>query len=123
MVGAGNAAGKSRRTVQEWKPAGYGWNAVQAVRLNAVAEPKAMSMPPADVVAAPPAAYKQTCLVCHGEEAIAQQRLNATQWEREIEKMQRWGAAVTPDNKSVLIDYLSKGFPVRPRRERPTRHH
>jgi mono/diheme cytochrome c family protein len=63
-----------------------------------------------------PAVFKQTCLGCHGVEGIEQQRLNRTQWEREVEKMQRWGARVTPDNKETLVDYLSKRYPYRPRK-------
>jgi len=102
---------------QEWNPSGYGHNVVPVVRLNATASPKPYAAPvtPEPAIEAP-AAYKQTCLGCHGEEAMKQQRLNRTQWEREVEKMQRWGARVTPENKETLVDYLSKRYPYRPRK-------
>jgi len=116
MVRARNAAGETQPFQQEWNPSGYGHNVVHAVRLNATATPKPPSAPGAETAIEAPAAYKQVCLGCHGEEAIAQQRLNRTQWEREIEKMQRWGARVTPENKETLVDYLSKRYPYRPRK-------
>ena len=86
------------------------------MRLNATATPKALSVRAAETAVEAPAAFKQTCLGCHGVEAIEQQRLNRTQWEREIEKMQRWGANVTPENKDLLVDYLANRYPYRPRK-------
>jgi sulfite oxidase len=115
MVRARNVAGENQPMAQEWNPSGYSHNVVQSVHLNATATPKPVSAPVAESVVEAPPAFKQTCLGCHGEEAIAQQRLNRTQWEREVEKMQRWGAPVTPENKDVLVDYLSKRYPYRPR--------
>ncbi|MFN0102796.1 MAG: sulfite oxidase [Bryobacteraceae bacterium] len=115
MARARNVAGENQPFEQEWNPSGYGHNVVQVVRLNATATPKAPSAPAAEPAVEAPAAFKQTCLGCHGEEAMAQQRLNRTQWEREVEKMQRWGAGVTPQNKDTLVDYLSKRYPSRPR--------
>lgn len=116
MVRARNVAGDNQPFAPEWNPSGYGHNVVHAVRLNATANPKPLAPAPA---AAPdpamPAAVKQTCLGCHGIEGIEQQRLNRTQWEREVEKMQRWGARVTPDNKQTIVDYLANKYPYRPR--------
>lgn len=115
MVRARNTASEAQPMVQEWNPSGYGYNVVHSVRLNATADPKAAAQPAPEAFPAPPPEYKQTCLACHGEEAIAQQRLSRTQWEREIEKMQRWGARVTPENKQTLTDYLFRRFPYRRR--------
>jgi DMSO/TMAO reductase YedYZ molybdopterin-dependent catalytic subunit len=117
MVRARNAAGENQPFAPEWNPSGYGHNVVHAVRLNATATPKAgaAGSGPAPAGEAP-AVFKQTCLGCHGVEGIEQQRLNRTQWEREVEKMQRWGARVTPENKEALVDYLANRYPYRPRR-------
>lgn len=116
MVRARNVAGENQPMAQEWNPSGYGHNVVQSMHLNATASPKPVSAPVTEPAVEAPSAFKETCLGCHGEEAMAQQRLNRTQWEREIEKMQRWGARVTPENKDVLVDYLSKRYPYRPRK-------
>jgi DMSO/TMAO reductase YedYZ molybdopterin-dependent catalytic subunit len=116
MVKARNTAGDNQPYAQEWNPSGYGHNVVHAVHLNATESPKAPSAPAPEAAGEAPAAFKRTCLGCHGEEAMAQQRLNRTQWEREIEKMQRWGAPVTPQNKDTLVEYLSKRYPYRPRK-------
>jgi hypothetical protein len=53
---------------------------------------------------------------CHGPSLIAQQRLDRDGWTREVEKMIRWGAQVTPTEKDALINYLTGLFnPSRPR--------
>jgi hypothetical protein len=33
-----------------------------------------------------------------------------------VEKMQRWGARVDASNKEVIVDFLSRRYPYRPRR-------
>src|SRR5262249_24747709 len=52
----------------------------------------------------------QACSSCHGGEPISQQRLSRTQWTAEVDKMIRWGAELTADQKTRLIDYLAKNF-------------
>lgn len=116
MVRARNAAGDAQPFTQEWNPSGYGHNVVHAVRLNATSAPKPPAPPAAPPAVEAPASFRQVCLGCHGEEAMAQQRLNRTQWEREVEKMQRWGARVTPENKDAIVDYLHKRYPYHPRK-------
>jgi DMSO/TMAO reductase YedYZ molybdopterin-dependent catalytic subunit len=116
MVRARNAAGDAQPFTQEWNPSGYGHNVVHAVRLNATSAPKPLAPPAAPPAVEAPAAFRQVCLGCHGEEAMAQQRLNRAQWEREVEKMQRWGARVTPENKDAIVDYLHKRYPYHPRK-------
>jgi sulfite oxidase len=117
LARARNLAGESQPYSQEWNPSGYGWNVIHSVRLHAVEAPAPAAPPAADTSDLPvPNVFKQTCLGCHGEEAISQQRLTRTQWEREVEKMQRWGARVDASNKEVIVDFLSRRYPYRPRR-------
>jgi len=52
----------------------------------------------------------QSCLNCHGGEPISQQRLTRNQWTAEVDKMIRWGAEVSADKKTRLVDYLAKNF-------------
>ncbi len=56
------------------------------------------------------AAYKRVCLTCHDADIIEQQRLTPTGWTRSVEKMMRWGAAVSDADKQPLVEYLASRF-------------
>jgi mono/diheme cytochrome c family protein len=56
------------------------------------------------------ALFQRSCLGCHGVDMVAQQRLGSAGWGREIDKMARWGAAVSGDEKDVLVEYLATQF-------------
>jgi cytochrome c5 len=46
------------------------------------------------------------CLTCHGADLIRQQRLTRAGWQREVDKMVRWGASMDERERGVAIDYL-----------------
>ena len=50
------------------------------------------------------------CLPCHSAEMLVQQRLTEKQWTAAVEKMMRWGAVVTDEQKPKLVAYLAKHF-------------
>ena len=50
------------------------------------------------------------CLACHASEMLLQQQLTDAQWRSEVDKMQRWGAGVSDDDKNALVDYLVSHF-------------
>ena len=50
------------------------------------------------------------CLTCHEARIIVQQRLSKATWTKEVDKMVKWGANVDPNDRDVLIDYLSSNF-------------
>ncbi len=52
------------------------------------------------------------CIGCHGADMIVGQRLSPEGWGREIDKMVRWGAAVTDAEREPLTRYLSRFGPV-----------
>lgn len=52
------------------------------------------------------------CLSCHGADMIVGQRLSSAGWGREIDKMVRWGAAVTNAEREPLTQYLSRFGPT-----------
>ena len=54
--------------------------------------------------------FKSKCLVCHEADLTEQQRLTRAGWIRELEKMIRWGAAVSDGEKEPLVDYLFKSY-------------
>ena len=56
------------------------------------------------------ATYKRVCLTCHDADIIEQQRLTPPGWTRSVEKMMRWGAAVSDAEKQPLIDHLASRF-------------
>ena len=50
---------------------------------------------------------EQTCAAqCHGMSLIAQQRLDRAGWTREVDKMIRWGAVVSAEDREALISHL-----------------
>jgi cytochrome c553 len=59
------------------------------------------------------AIYKRACLTCHEDDLIESQRLSRAGWVREVDKMIRWGATVTPTDKDALVDYLAARYPPR----------
>ena len=60
------------------------------------------------------AVAKQACLGCHEADLIASQRLSQSGWDREVTKMERWGAKVVADDRPALVSYLAREFGVRP---------
>ncbi len=64
-------------------------------------------------------AVESRCYACHSADLLLQQRLTQKQWTATVEKMMRWGAGVTEDEKPVIIDYLAKHFGVDNRSFKP----
>jgi cytochrome c5 len=54
------------------------------------------------------------CVSCHEADLIAPQRLSSAGWTREIDKMVRWGAQVTDEEREPLITYLATHFVTAP---------
>jgi hypothetical protein len=52
-----------------------------------------------------------SCTECHDARIILQQRLRATAWGQEVDKMIKWGALVDPADRRAFIQYLSVNFP------------
>ena len=57
---------------------------------------------------------KAKCLGCHEADLIVSQRLSPTGWDREVAKMERWGAKLSAEERPVLVGYLGRHFGVRP---------
>ncbi len=108
MARAVTRSGEMQPLVQEWNPSGYSWNVVPQVRVEVGGSP-APSVPAQPSVPFPEK-VQSSCIGCHGEDMIRGQKLTRTQWEREVDKMARWGASVKPEDRSEMIDFLLSQF-------------
>jgi sulfite oxidase len=116
---ATDGAGSTQPFVAAWNPSGYLYNAVQMIGVNVVTELKSAAAAPA---APPPAEHakhppivRTNCIGCHEDDVISQQRLSRGQWEKEVEKMGRWGSKFKPTDKDAIVDYLAKEYPYKKR--------
>ena len=111
MSRATNAAGQSQPLEPEWNPNGYLYNAAQP---RPVKISKTRSAPTADAsesgTGSEPEGYRAACLSCHDDHMMRPQRLTRAQWDREVTKMTGWGAAVKPEQRDSLLDYLSARY-------------
>ena len=57
---------------------------------------------------------KSRCVVCHEADIITSQKLSLTGGTRSVDKMVRWGASITPEERDVLQPYLAQHFAPRP---------
>jgi DMSO/TMAO reductase YedYZ molybdopterin-dependent catalytic subunit len=115
LARARDAAGNIQPLEQEWNPSGYLWNVVPRVNVNVGGSTRVAVAPRGEAPIAPPPALKTSCLACHDEDVIRQQRLTRTQWDAEINKMVGWGAKVSDQDRSAILDYLAGRFGPRPR--------
>ena len=111
MARARNERGDIQPMVQEWNPSGYLFNVVHQVAFSVRGEAPAQPLlEPSSASADLPDGFKQKCYVCHEADIIQQQRLTRGQWEKEVDKMVRWGANVNAGERAPFLDYLAKSF-------------
>ena len=115
MARARTVAGEMQPFEPEWNPSGYMWNVVPRVAVHVAEQPVAASAAAPAPGGNAPRAYQQTCIACHEEDVIVQQRLTRAQWDREITKMTNWGARVVPGERNEILDYLANRFGPRRR--------
>lgn len=60
------------------------------------------------------AIVKSRCVVCHESDIITSQHLSEAGWTNSINKMVRWGASITPQEREVVQPYLAMHFGPRP---------
>ena len=107
--------GNTQPVVPRWNPGGYLWNAPDRVDVTVGGTAQtATATPVASHEAAPAnAVFDRACRVCHDEDLSAQQRLTRDGWSREVDKMIRWGARVSPEERAPLVEYLANRWGVR----------
>jgi sulfite oxidase len=110
MARARDAAGNMQPLEQEWNPSGYVWNVVPRVGIDVASTTRVSTGVPGVGFNGPPAALKTSCLACHDQDVIEQQRLTRQQWDAEINKMVGWGAKVSDQDRSALLDYFASRY-------------
>lgn len=50
------------------------------------------------------------CTTCHDAHIIVQQRLSKAAWGKEVDKMIKWGAIVSPSDRDALVEYFSQNL-------------
>ena len=117
MARAVDSRGRVQNDAPPWNPSGYLWNAPDRVTVT-IGVPATPGKRPEIVDPGLPSdadtpLVRQECVVCHDSDLIAQQRLDEAGWSREIDKMTRWGASLTADERARLLGYLVRHFPPR----------
>jgi DMSO/TMAO reductase YedYZ molybdopterin-dependent catalytic subunit len=116
LVRARDAAGNTQPLEQEWNPSGYNWNVVPRIGVVVGKSAIVSGTTPGDATPiTAPSTLKSTCLSCHDEDVIRQQRLTRAQWDAEINKMMGWGAKVSDQDRSALLDYFVARYGPRSR--------
>jgi len=110
MARATDEAGETQPLVEEWNPSGYLWNVAPQVRVEVSAAPVQPRTDQTPEFPPFPPQVTGACIGCHGEDMIAGQKLTRPQWEREIDKMTRWGAPVKPEDRGAIIEWLLSQF-------------
>jgi hypothetical protein len=59
-------------------------------------------------IAAGKAEEKRSCTPCHSLMLVHSQRLSQVAWEKELDKMTRWGARIK--ERQALLDYLASEY-------------
>jgi len=101
---ATDSAGDQQPLEQVWNPGGYVRNAADHITLK-IAE---KSQPNGHLV------MVQRCLICHAPELIESQRLTAKQWEGTVKKMEGFGAQLSDDERTALLNHLAQFSPDLP---------
>ena len=108
MARATDSQGRRQPSSPSWNPSGYLHNIPDAATTG---EPE---KGPAPARALPEgegrALAAASCLSCHDQTLIVAQRLDPGRWQREVEKMMRWGVPLEEKEKEILTRYLAEHF-------------
>ncbi len=108
---ATNEAGQAQPLEPEWNPNGYLYNAAQPIQVTISKTRPPLTAAASEADAQPePEGYKAACFACHDDHMMRQQQLTRAQWDREVTKMTGWGATVRPEQRELLLDYLSARY-------------
>lgn len=115
LARATDAAGNVQPLGRTWNPGGYVRNWADEVTVAVVPQAPGVGEN----------LLNDRCLTCHAGELIASQRLSAEAWDKEVTKMQGFGARLSSEEHRQLVKYLAQWSPkVTPGKpERTDFHH
>ena len=116
MARARDASGDTQPFAQEWNPSGYLHNVVPQVGIIVAANPGPVTTDHAASRLQMTEKFRQSCIGCHESDVIEQQRLTRGQWEKEVDKMVRWGAKVDGGDREDFLRFLVDRFGPRARK-------
>ncbi|MBI1862235.1 MAG: molybdopterin-dependent oxidoreductase [Deltaproteobacteria bacterium] len=85
-----------------WNPAGYLYNAIDRVVVNVMEKPPVFAK----------GLLTTKCLTCHDFSLIAIQRLNEVGWAKVLDKMEGFGAVLTPGERKQILTNLVATEPI-----------
>lgn len=50
------------------------------------------------------------CGICHSTDLVTQQRLDRPRWTATVDKMIRWGAMLSSEERTALVNYLADRY-------------
>lgn len=50
------------------------------------------------------------CGICHSTDLVTQQRLDRSRWTATVDKMIHWGAPLSPEERTALVNYLATQY-------------
>lgn len=50
------------------------------------------------------------CGICHSTDLVTQQRLDRSRWTATVDKMIHWGASLSPEERTALVNYLATQY-------------
>jgi hypothetical protein len=106
LAKAKDSRGNVQPLTPEWNPSGYLWNVARR-RVTVSSSKPAAPLPPEAAAGSAPAGYQSACHTCHGDDIVSMQKLTPSQWDREMKKMEAWGAFVKPSERDAILKYLS----------------
>jgi len=71
---------------------------------------KLTSIAPAPTAANAAALVNRVCASCHAVEVVTNSKLDRQSWKETVDNMVARGAIATPQEMSVIVDYLAKNF-------------
>lgn len=108
LARASDANGNRQPLEAQWNPSGYLWNVARREIVVSKDPAPAQAAPPPITDA--PAAYRTACHGCHGDDVVQMQKLTPPQWDRELKKMEGWGAQIKADERDAVLKYLSDRY-------------
>lgn len=62
------------------------------------------------------------CGICHSTDLVMQQRLDRPHWTATVDKMIRWGALLSSEERTVLVNYLADRYHQNAPEQEPVGH-